>query len=249
MPISYYTKIRSDPILYSLKNTIQTNQHLSNKTLAPILNCHDQEKSIMIDRLIHAAADIINSIKSKRNTKAIPTIDFIREIIKRSRATYSMLQLALFYMFRIKKTNQPVNCSRRIFLAALIIASKYLNDKNYKNKAWAKITSLSVNEINTTEIVFLKLIDYQLYVSKPLYDKWVSLLHNHIQKRPSLPRDTCLPSNTCLLSNICLSPSTDSSSSDTSSPPSTPPPITLACGAKRPCSFSPLVSSKHQKQF
>lgn len=231
MSITYHQSC-SDPILYSLKNPLQTHPHLSKQTLAPILNV--PEKSIMIDRLIHAAADIINSIKSTKHT-AIPTTDFIREILKRSRATYSMLQLALFYMFRIKKTNQAVACARRMFLAALIVASKYLNDKNYKNKAWAKITSLSVNEINSTEIDFLKLIDYQLYVSKPLYDKWVSLLINHIQKRP-------LPSETPgLLSND----SSADSASDTSSPPSTPPPLV---SRKRSCSFSP-VPSKHQRQF
>ncbi|KAI7891596.1 cyclin-domain-containing protein [Mucor mucedo] len=231
MPISYQTQIRSDPILYSLKNSLQLHPHLSNQTLAPILNVPD--KNVMIDRLIHAAADILNSIKStNRSTRAISTTDFIREILKRSRATYSMLQLALFYIFRIKKTNQAVPCSRRMFLAALIIASKYLNDKNYKNKAWAKITSLTVHEINSTEIVFLKLIDYQLYVSKPLYDKWVSLLINHIQKRP-LPKET--PGLT------------SDSASDTSSPPSTPPPVTIS--RKRSCSFSPMPTIKHQRQL
>ncbi|KAI9365768.1 cyclin-domain-containing protein [Pilaira anomala] len=193
MSISYYSdnKRCTDPNLYSLKNL--PNHHAMEKNttyLAPLLMNEKQpteEKTLMIDRLIEAAADIIDSIRSKRNTVAMTTIQFIREILKRSRATYSMLQLALFYMFRLKKTNPFVNCSRRIFLAALMTASKYLNDKNYKNKAWAKITCLSVAEINTTEIVFLKLIDYQLFVSKPLYEKWVSLLHEHIRKKHSNP--------------------------------------------------------------
>jgi hypothetical protein len=154
-----------------------------------------QERSIMIDKLIDACADIIDSIWSQPPSRPVivmSTSQFIREILKRSRATYSMLQLALFYIFRIKKLivdciqrKQPslVCCGRRMFLASLMIASKYLNDKNYKNKTWAKIASLNVTEINAAEMVFLRLIDYQLYVSKPLYDKWVFLLHDHIQKR------------------------------------------------------------------
>ncbi|KAI8983499.1 cyclin-domain-containing protein, partial [Pilobolus umbonatus] len=159
-----------------------------------------QDKSIMIDKLIDASADIIDSIWSnntKRKTKVMSTSRFIREILKRSRATYSMLQLALFYIFRIKNTiqeqiqyqqsqlnhNQLVCCGRRMFLAALMVASKYLNDKNYRNRTWAKIASLTVAEINATELVFLKLIDYQLYVSKSLYDKWVTLLHGHIKNK------------------------------------------------------------------
>ncbi|GAA5813224.1 hypothetical protein MFLAVUS_006698 [Mucor flavus] len=198
MSISYYSENKrcTDPNLYSLKNLPNYHQLENNMIyLAPLLNekqatkdpsiC-SQDKSEMIDKLIEAAADIIDSIHSKHNTKAMSTSSFIREILKRSRATYSMLQLALFYMYRIKKSNPFVNCSRRIFLAALMVASKYLNDKNYKNKAWAKITCLSVTEINTTEMVFLKLIEYQLYVSKPLYDKWVSLLQDHIKKKQTV---------------------------------------------------------------
>ncbi|KAI8888512.1 hypothetical protein K501DRAFT_145887, partial [Backusella circina FSU 941] len=150
-----------------------------------------QERSIMIDKLIGTSADIIDSIwKQPINQSIMTTSQFIREILKRSRATYSMLQLALFYIFRIKKIVQQhlvnkknvIGCGRRMFLAALMCASKYLNDKNYRNKTWAKIASLSVQEINKTEAVFLQLVDYQLYVGKALYDKWVSLLHEHIQK-------------------------------------------------------------------
>ena len=159
-----------------------------------------QERSIVIDRLVDISADIIDSIWTKKSTsvKVISTSIFIREILKRSRATYSMLQLSLFYIFRIRniviarmaKPNLPFNeiisCGRRMFLAALILSSKYLHDKNYKNKTWSKIASLDTNEINTTETVFLKLIDYQLYVSKPLYERWVSLLHEHIQKKKQM---------------------------------------------------------------
>ncbi|KAG2205065.1 hypothetical protein INT46_000038 [Mucor plumbeus] len=200
----------SDPNLYSLKANHTHENNTKRIYLPPLLATANkaffekqhqfsdtscQERSIMIDKLIDCSADIIDSIWSNnRSTKVMSTARFIREILKRSRATYSMLQLALFYIFRIKKliferlqqplsNNEMVCCGRRMFLAALMVSSKYLNDKNYRNKTWAKIASLHVAEINATEIVFLKLIDYQLYVSKPLYDKWVSLLHDHIQKK------------------------------------------------------------------
>lgn len=175
------SSLRTDPNLYSLKkNTIA------------------DSRSTMIDKLIDTAADIIDSIWSANlmnREKVMSTASFIKEILKRSRATFSMLQLALFYLFRIKTIIQNYNneeykglvcCGRRMFLAALMVSSKYLNDKNYRNKTWAKIACLPIHEINKTEYVFLNLIQYQLYVSKPLYDKWVYLLHNHVQKRDTL---------------------------------------------------------------
>lgn len=228
------------PPIAAVKNQqlIEKNQQFSDTSC--------QERSIMIDKLIDACADIIDSIWSQppqRSAIVMSTSQFIREILKRSRATYSMLQLALFYIFRVKKLIVDciqrkqlslVCCGRRMFLAALMIASKYLNDKNYKNKTWAKIASLNVAEINAAEMVFLRLIDYQLYVSKPLYDKWVFLLHDHIQKRRWItaiinsnhphpgyeeypPRFDC-PS-TSSSSSTCSNSSTGSSSPNTTQSP------------------------------
>lgn len=135
----------------------------------------------------------------------MPTRGFCNEILKRSKATYSTLQISLFYIFRVKKvvheklyqriqlsknTNMQTStqmddlmcCGRRMFLASLMVASKYLHDKNYHNKAWAKITGLDIKEINAAEMAFLNLIDYRLYVSKPTFDKWYTQIHGHIQK-------------------------------------------------------------------
>lgn len=145
----------------------------------------------------------------------MPTRGFCNEILKRSKATYSTLQISLFYIFRVKKVvheklyqrvkkqqsqqkvlnmqtsinNEENNkmedlqcCGRRMFLASLMVASKYLHDKNYQNRAWSKITGLDIKEINAAEMAFLNLIDYKLYVSKPTFDKWYTQLHGHIQK-------------------------------------------------------------------
>lgn len=77
-------------------------------------------------------------------------------------------------------------CGRRMFLASLMVASKYLHDKNYRNKAWAKISGLGIQEINAAEMAFLRLIDYKLHVSKPTFDKWYTMLHGYMQKRDGI---------------------------------------------------------------
>ncbi|KAI8339825.1 hypothetical protein BD560DRAFT_412531 [Blakeslea trispora] len=197
----------------------------------PISSTPCQQKSMMIDRLIDVSAEIIDSIwlnKQKPTTKTIlPTRVFIREILQRSKATYSMLQLALFYIFRIKKlihssTHCLVSCSRRMFLTALILASKYLHDRNYRTQTWAKIASLSAAEITASELVFLKLIDYRLHVSKPLYDKWVSLLYQHIQKKNLIhqlkkdpPAPTAQPKPAASSSHVLIEDSHDHDDDDT----------------------------------
>lgn len=69
----------------------------------------------------------------------------------------------------LAKTRDPVLCGRRMFLAALICASKFLQDRTYSNRAWSKISSLPVQEINVNEKAFLELLGYNLYVDADLY--------------------------------------------------------------------------------
>ncbi|KAF9978562.1 hypothetical protein BGZ73_001735 [Actinomortierella ambigua] len=79
-------------------------------------------------------------------------------------------------------TSKILYCGRRTFLAALMVASKYLQDRNYSNKAWAKISGLSIKEINANELVFLKLVDYSLFVSHETFMRWTALLLAHGQE-------------------------------------------------------------------
>lgn len=109
-----------------------------------------------------------------------------------------MLQLSLFYIFRVKRVVQAklrmtagqrryqddlMCCGRRMFLASLMVASKYIHDKSYRNKAWAEASGLTLAEINASELAFLQMIDYRLYVSKPTFEKWYDMLNQRLKQR------------------------------------------------------------------
>ena len=59
-----------------------------------------------------------------------------------------------------------------MFLIALIIASKYLQDKNYSLKAWSKISGLTVREIRAAEVTFLKAINWDPHVTNVMFQRW-----------------------------------------------------------------------------
>jgi hypothetical protein len=117
---------------------------------------------------------------------------FIQETLRRSRTSFSTLQVALYYLLLIKAfvprydftMQQPVDssscralqCGRRMFLAALILASKYLQDRNYSARAWSKISGLQVCEINTNEMAFLKAINWKLHIPEKVFDTWQRIL-------------------------------------------------------------------------
>jgi PHO85 cyclin-5 len=63
-----------------------------------------------------------------------------------------------------------------MFLAALILASKYLQDRNYSARAWSKISGLQTQEINQNEMMFLQAVDWQLHVPESIYHRWTDIV-------------------------------------------------------------------------
>ena len=72
------------------------------------------------------------------------------------------------------RSASPLLCGRRMFLAAIVVASKFLQDRTYSNRTWSKISGLRTIEIDQVERVFLKTIRYDLVVSDALWRKWTA---------------------------------------------------------------------------
>ncbi|CAG8479676.1 4943_t:CDS:2 [Diversispora eburnea] len=138
----------------------------------------DQEFSIL---------NIIPTLISEKHRKAafvenlVDTAGLIIEVIWANFSVSPSAKIITLRVFLQETLRRSPTCGRRMFLAALIVASKYLQDRNYSNRAWSKISGLPVNEINANEICFLKLIDYDLFISEDIFKRWSSLLLTHIQ--------------------------------------------------------------------
>lgn len=102
------------------------------------------------------------------------------------------MQVALYYLVllkdhvptaeqyaRAKETDdkeilsrRALMCGRRMFLTALILAAKYLQDHNYSARAWSKISGLDTREITSNELVFFRSLDYNLHIKSHIFQKW-----------------------------------------------------------------------------
>jgi hypothetical protein len=161
----------------------------------------DQQRAYvnaLVDVTVQAIASIwpnaISTPNTSTTTRPVANLStFLHHILKHSRTTHSTLQLAIFYLFRIRPRvlerrhdDVYISCGRRMFLAALICAHKFLQDKTYKNSAWSKVSGLSVHEVNHAEKVMLQLLDWALYVKKDTYDQWIAMLQQHLQNHLQL---------------------------------------------------------------
>ena len=164
--------------------------------------------SILTFHITDSATHLVSLIwpesgsKESFQGKIVSLRHFIRETLRRSRTSYSTLQVTLWYLILLRpyvrefcrnskadpdQTPQLMHtgngssnfraarCGRRMFLAALILASKFLQDRNYTAKAWSKITGLRTQEIVENEFNFLAAIGWKLHLKEQDFAHW-----NHI---------------------------------------------------------------------
>jgi hypothetical protein len=169
-----------------------------------------------VDSLVDSSAQIVEAIwplssvpcrNEMGNKGVLPLRTFIQETLRRSRTSYSTLQVALYYLILIKPhvpkhdftMEQPddahsiraLQCGRRMFLSALILASKYLQDRNYSARAWSKISGLNTNEINQNEMAFLLAVNWQLHITDAVFSRWTDIVLKYTPTQPPSPGSAC----------------------------------------------------------
>ncbi|KAI1744579.1 hypothetical protein F4680DRAFT_229669 [Xylaria scruposa] len=199
------------------KNPRRTNSSAITRNGPPTLARQSERKVNFVDNLVDSSTQIVEAIwplasvfhRQEMGHKAVlPLRTFIQETLRRSRTSYSTLQVALYYLILIKPhvpshdftMEQPedihavraLQCGRRMFLAALILASKYLQDRNYSARAWSKISGLATQEINQNEIAFLNAVSWELHITDAVFKRWTEIILKYRPSQPPASGSACL---------------------------------------------------------
>ncbi|KAF9033082.1 hypothetical protein BDZ89DRAFT_1063145 [Hymenopellis radicata] len=109
-------------------------------------------------------------------------VRFMQKLLETTQVSHSVVVLALHYIYRLKEREkgsgneaQP-GSEFRIAVAGLMMANKFLDDNTYTNRTWSDVSGISLAEINRMEREFLQGVDYDLYVDKRSYEKWLWVL-------------------------------------------------------------------------
>ncbi len=179
------------------------NKYYSNNKEKKILKKSDFEKKkkkdiVIIELIYKILKEIIEDNKNEfsnncnssmitktvfymKNLPNMKFIDYIKRINKYLKPESSSLILALIYIDRIcsEKENNVIlidNNIFKLFLIALTLAIKYNEDFYDDNAYFAKVGGIDLKEINIIEKEFLNLIDFRLFVSDDIFNKYKTYL-------------------------------------------------------------------------
>lgn len=171
---------------------------------------HEDSASQIVETIWPLSVVACRSDSTLGSKGVLPLRTFIQETLRRSRTSYSTLQVALYYLILIRPSVPKLNftmeqpedgqslramqCGRRMFLAALILASKYLQDRNYSARAWSKISGLNTLEINMNEMTFLKAVNWRLHISETVFQRWTDIVLRYTPSPHPPPSPTSFPS-------------------------------------------------------
>ncbi|XP_058104463.1 cyclin-U2-1-like [Magnolia sinica] len=68
----------------------------------------------------------------------------------------------------------------RLLITTIMVASKFVEDMNYRNSYFAKVGGLSTAEMNKLEVDFLFLMGFKLHVNVSVFESYISHLEREV---------------------------------------------------------------------
>lgn len=142
---------------------------------------HQALSSRIVDMVVDTLLNVL-PIRARNSNDKTPNLDlFVPTVVQRSQATIVMIMVALIYVERMKerlpkRAVGDYDTPHRLFFVGLMLASKFLNDQSYTNRAWSKVCNylFRVDELNTMERDFLELIQFDLYLDHETFSEFVA---------------------------------------------------------------------------
>ena len=169
---SFEKSIKIKEKIYSYEKRISRKANIIAKLLTDI--CEEGKTNLETNLLL------IKPFISKK----IPSItinDYIDRLLKYSKVSEEIFILVLIYidlLNRKYKINLNYNNIHKLILASFIVTVKFHEDEHYSLKYYAKLGGISLKEIINLEYVFLTLLDFRLYISEELFQKYNNYLLN-----------------------------------------------------------------------
>ncbi|KAI7865823.1 uncharacterized protein EV154DRAFT_488663 [Mucor mucedo] len=104
---------------------------------------------------------------------------FCSYVFKAMAISESAVYLSLKYVALLLRLNPAMEGSEgseyRVFVVALILACKFLDDVTFVNTTWSEVSGMTLTSLNQMEAEFLQGINYRLFIKSQDYNQWKTL--------------------------------------------------------------------------
>ncbi|KAI8099582.1 uncharacterized protein BX664DRAFT_321651 [Halteromyces radiatus] len=105
---------------------------------------------------------------------------FCLQVLTATQLSESAVFLALKYIANLLESNPSIEGAEgseyRLFIVALMLANKFLDDNTFTNKTWSEVSGMKVQDLNIMEAEFLEALEYNLFVREHDYMNWKTTL-------------------------------------------------------------------------
>ncbi|EPQ27206.1 uncharacterized protein PFL1_05129 [Pseudozyma flocculosa PF-1] len=112
---------------------------------------------------------------------------FVKDLLSTTQVSKSVILLALLYIHRLKSRHPGLRGEEgsefRLFITALMLGNKFLDDHTYTNKTWAELSGIELKDITRMEVEFWLGLSMSIYVSDVDFRHWIKTLEQLAQRR------------------------------------------------------------------
>ncbi|KAG5538653.1 hypothetical protein RHGRI_019274 [Rhododendron griersonianum] len=128
--------------------------------------------------------DIRTRIFDSNETPDMTIQSYLERIFRYTRAGPPVYVVAYVYIDRLCQNYPEFRISgrnvHRLLITTVMVASKYVEDMNYRNSYFARVGGVTTNEMNNLELEFLFLMGFKLHVNVSVFESYCCHLEREV---------------------------------------------------------------------
>ncbi|KAI3796682.1 hypothetical protein L1987_39361 [Smallanthus sonchifolius] len=109
---------------------------------------------------------------------------YLERIFRYTRAGPSVYVVAYVYIDRFCQSLPEFRISarnvHRLLITTIMVASKYVEDMNYRNSYFARVGGITTKEMNKLELQFLFLVNFKMHVNVSVFESYCCHLEREV---------------------------------------------------------------------
>ncbi|KAD3069234.1 hypothetical protein R6Q59_016724 [Mikania micrantha] len=173
-------KLRNDVYSYSYQN--QSNTPLVISVLASLI----QRSLVRNERIgrFMSRRSRYTRIFDSHETPDMTIQSYLERIFKYTKAGPSVYVVAYVYIDRFCRSQPEFRINgrnvHRLLITTIMVASKYVEDMNYRNSYFARVGGITTKEMNSLELGFLFLMNFKMHVNLSVFESYCCHLEREV---------------------------------------------------------------------